>query len=117
MRCTTIFYDIYKISKKCIYYTHFLGEEVGIKAYGLDDVFPRDTSGLVRMLGAICVVCNKLLFSFSNLDLTFTYHSSVTSWCVLNETTKCRPKRQYIYKFCFYGPCVHFGIFFWPPRS
>ena len=46
-------------------------------------------SGLVRMPGASCVLCEHLLFlhSFSNLNLIFTYNSSATSGCVPGETT------------------------------
>ena len=42
MRCTNIFHDIYKISKKCICYANFWGGEVGTKACWLDDAFPPD---------------------------------------------------------------------------
>ena len=43
LRCTNISHDIYKVSKKRICYTKFLGGEVGTKAYGLDGMFPPDS--------------------------------------------------------------------------
>ena len=56
-------------------------------------------SGLVRMLGASCVVCKRLLFlhSFNKLNLIFSYYSSITSWCVLSGTSsECSSKRRSI---------------------
>ena len=80
--------------------------------------FPLIASGLVRMLGASCVVCNNLLFlySFNNLNLIFPYHSNVISWSALIETTSVAVNVSvYTFRFCM-GP-VSTLFFYWPfPR-
>ena len=72
-------------------------------------------SGLFRMLGASCDVCNNRLFlhSFNNLNLIFIYHPIVISRNVLCETTSVAVNGG-ICKFCLYAPCVHFGFFLTP---
>ena len=85
------------------------------KMFPFDDVIMVMASGLVLMLGMGCVVCNNPLFfhSFNNFDLIFTCYSSVTSWCVLSETTSAAVNGS-LYTFCLYGLCVHFAFFLTP---
>ena len=72
-------------------------------------------SGLVRIVGAVCVACNNLLFihSFNNLNLVSTYHFNVTSWCILSETTSVAVNGN-LYKFWLYGLWVYFSCFMTP---
>ena len=89
----------------------FLGG-VCTKACGFDDVFPPDSLWFsIRMLDANCVVCNTLLFlrSFNNLNVIFTYYSSVTSWCVLSGTTSVAVNGS-LCKFCLCDACVNFAF-------
>ena len=96
---------------------HLLDGEVVTKPVGWTMCFLLISSGLVRRLGASCVVCDNLLFlhSFNKVNLIFTYYSGVTSWYILNETANVAVNGS-LYTFCLCGPCVHF-VYFWAPKS
>ena len=68
--------------------------------------------GLVQMLNGCVIICNHFLFFYSlyNLSLIFTDYSSITFWCVLNETISVEVNVS-LYKYCLYGFVVHFGCF------